>query len=44
MLFIKINFMINNWGYTMAFAVIINKLMARCVVELAGSNASILPD
>lgn len=43
MLFIKINFMINNWGYTMAFAVIINKLMARCVVRMAGNKASSLP-
>ena len=34
LIFVKINYLINNWGYTLAYAVIINKLTARCFKEM----------
>lgn len=38
LLFIKVNYMINNWGYTVAYAVIINKVMARSLLEIVQND------
>ena len=41
MYFIKVNYLINNWGYTLAFAVIINKLAAKTFKSILTDSSSV---